>query len=218
MLTTFALLASLSLPVAPLPTPDTLTAAERLRPSVAGMALTVPVHAPARLQPLERLERGQDGTEGDSPAEEAQLVEYSDGYFTRLTIHKWASYLTLPLFVGQYIVGQKLIDGEGSSGLRSAHGALAGGTAALFTVNTVTGVWNLFEARKDPEGKNRRTIHSVLMLLADAGFLATAALANENEHGEGGGSDNNAHRNMAIASMGTTLLSYAIMIPPLRRD
>lgn len=147
----------------------------------------------------------------DALSDDEQLIEYSDGYFKRLTIHKWASYLTLPLFVGQYVVGQKLMDGEGSGSLRSAHGALAGGVAALFAVNTVTGAMNFWEARKDPYGRNRRTLHSALMLLADVGFVATGALAKENEHG--GTADNSTHRAVAIASMGTALFSYAIMLP-----
>lgn len=150
-----------------------------------------------------------------------EMVEYSDAYFTRLTIHRWASYLTLPLFAGQFVVGQKLMNGEGTDQLRGIHGVLAGSLAGLFVVNTITGGLNLYEGRKDPEGRTRRTIHSVLMLLADAGFAATGALAKENENEGGfssGRSNNNAHRNMAIASMGTALVSYAIMLPIFGRN
>jgi hypothetical protein len=160
------------------------------------------------------LSRGADPSSEETP----QLIEYSDGYFTRLTIHKWASYLTLPLFVGQYYVGSRLIDGEGSSSLRNWHGILTGAIGGLFAVNTVTGVWNMWEARKDPEGRTRRTVHSVLMLLADAGFVATGALAHESEGGGFDSSDYNAHRGVAIASMATALVSYAIMLPFFRSD
>jgi hypothetical protein len=144
-----------------------------------------------------------------------QVIEYSDGYFTRLTIHRWASYTTLPLFIGQYVVGQKLLDGDESENLRGIHGALAGGIAGLFVVNTITGGWNAIEARKDPADRNRRTIHTALMLLADAGFVATGMLAQENEHerGEPAEGDNHTHRNVAIASMGTAMLGYVIMLP-----
>jgi hypothetical protein len=75
--------------------------------------------------------------------------EYSDGYRTRLKIHKYASFATLPLFVAPFAVGQELYNGNGSDSTRSWHGALAAGTAVLFGVNTVTGVWNLSEGRKD---------------------------------------------------------------------
>jgi hypothetical protein len=59
------------------------------------------------------------------------------------------------------------------------------------------------------------------MLLADAGFVATGALARENESEDGfygGPTNNNAHRNMALVSMGTALVSYAIMLPIFGRE
>lgn len=152
------------------------------------------------------------------PDPDPRIIEYSDGYFTRLTIHKYASYLMLPLFVSDFIVGQKLINGTGGS--RSVHGALGAGIGALFAVNTVTGGLNTIEAWHDPEGRTRRTLHSALMFLADVGFVATAALAGENEN-EGGGyrpANNNTHRTVAIASMGTALLGYSIMLPIFGRD
>ncbi len=148
---------------------------------------------------------------GDGP----QLIEYSDAYFTRLTIHKWASFLTLPLFAGQYAVGRKLLNGSGSDRLRNVHGVLAGSIAGLFAVNTVTGGLNAIEAWHDPEGRTRRTLHTVLMLAADVGFLVTAATAQENEN-EGGvarTANNTAHRNVALASMGTALVGIAVMLP-----
>lgn len=136
-----------------------------------------------------------------------QAVEYSDAYFTRLTIHKYASYAMVPMFVAQYVAGERLMDkGDDAPGwAKDAHGALAGGVAGLFAVNTVTGAWNLWEGRKDPEGRTRRTLHGGLMLLADAGFAATGALAN--------GGDRDLHRAVALSSMGVSLLSYAIMLP-----
>ncbi len=139
-----------------------------------------------------------------------KAFEYSDGYRTRLKIHKYASYATLPLFVAQYAVGQKLYDGTGSESTRSAHGALAAGTAALFAVNTVTGVWNLAEARHDPNHRTKRTIHGILMLAADAGFVATGMLAPD-EEGEGGGS-RSTHRTVALASMGVATVAYLMML------
>ncbi|MET0398334.1 MAG: hypothetical protein ABW277_16160 [Longimicrobiaceae bacterium] len=136
-----------------------------------------------------------------------QAVEYSDAYFTRLTIHRYASYAIVPMFVAQYVAGEQLMDkGDDAPGwAKDAHGALAGGVAGLFAVNTVTGVWNLWEGRRDPEGRTRRTLHGGLMLLADAGFAATGALAN--------GGDRDLHRAVALSSMGVSLLSYAIMLP-----
>jgi len=146
---------------------------------------------------------------GGAVEQRPQAFTYSDGYNTRRKIHMIASYATLPLFVGQYIAGQKLYDGEGSETAKSWHGALAGGVAALFAVNTVTGVWNLWEARQDPNGRSRRLIHGLLMLGADAGFVATGLMAPDDD---GEGSSKSAHRNVAIASMSAATASYLYML------
>jgi hypothetical protein len=139
-----------------------------------------------------------------------QAFTYSDAYNTRRKIHMAASWATIPLFVGQYIAGQKLYDGQGSDSAKSWHGALAGGVAALFAVNSVTGVWNLWEARQDPNGKSRRLIHGLLMLGADAGFVATGLMA-PGDDGDGG-SSKSAHRTVAITSMGVAAGSYLYML------
>ncbi|MCG6955703.1 MAG: hypothetical protein LJF04_06900 [Gemmatimonadetes bacterium] len=197
---------------------DTVASAPlRLCPTASQVTLFTPLPARPRLIGLVDLPMtGVTPSEAEEQAGSTpQLVEYSDAYFTRLTIHKWASWLTLPLFAGQYVVGQKLINGEGSDRLRGVHGVLAGGIAGLFVVNTVTGGLNAIEARKDPEGKNRRTLHTVLMLLADAGFVITGATAQEreNEGGRASTANNTTHRNVALASMGTALVGVAIMLP-----
>jgi len=48
-------------------------------------------------------------------------------------------------------------------------------------LNSVTGVWNLWESRHQPAGRTRRTLHGLLMLAADAGFGATASMPPTNE-------------------------------------
>ena len=149
-----------------------------------------------------------------APAPRARAFEYSDGYRTRLKIHKYASYATLPLFVAQFAVGQKLYNGNGSDGTRSLHGALAATTAALFAVNTVTGVWNLAEGRKDPNHRTKRLVHGILMAVADAGFVATGVMTPESEggEGEGGGTSRSTHRAVALSSMGIATVAYLIML------
>ena len=145
-----------------------------------------------------------------------KAFEYSDGYLKRQKIHKYASIATLPLFVSEVIVGQKLYNGTAGSNLRGVHSALAGGIAGLFGVNSFTGVWNLMEARKDPNHKTKRTIHGILMLGADAGFVATAALAPEGDHEGRVGTPNNSrrstHRAVALTSMGVAAASYLYML------
>lgn len=149
------------------------------------------------------------------PADTA--VSYSEAYYTRLTIHRWGSYAMLPLFVGQALVGQKMyrdLDTGGESDLEDLHGMLAFGVGALFTSNTVTGVWNLWEARKDPNERTRRTVHAVLMLAGDAGFLATGMLGEEAGDGR---SNANTHRAVAISSMAVSTVGWLLMTDLFRR-
>jgi len=157
---------------------------------------------------------GTDTRATDTVTQRRRAVEYSDWYYKRLTIHKVASYTTIPLFVTEYILGNKLFDGDASSSVKSAHSAVATGIGVLFGVNTVTGAWNWWDSRHESEGRARRTTHAVLMLAADAGFVATAALAPENEEGDFGqgyNDDRSKHRAVAITSMGVSLASYLMM-------
>lgn len=147
-----------------------------------------------------------------------RAIEHSNFYYTRLSIHRYASYVTLPLFVTEYFLGQSLFNqqvrGESTEGgTRSAHAAVAGGIAVLFGVNTVTGVWNLVEARHDPGGA-RRWIHSGLMLAADAGFAWAGATAPGSEDRSGPDLSNrrNKHRAIALTSMGVSAASYLMML------
>ncbi|HPV73813.1 MAG TPA: hypothetical protein PLX31_02910, partial [Gemmatimonadaceae bacterium] len=112
------------------------------------------------------------GLPADTTRPRRVAVEYSDAYATRLTIHRVASYTMLPLFGAEYILGQRLLD-HSSSTTRNQHAVVAGAVATLFGVNTITGVWNWWEGRNDENGRTRRTVHTVLMLAADAGFVAT---------------------------------------------
>ena len=156
---------------------------------------------------------GSPESSDSATAQRRRAVEHSDWYYRRLTIHKVASFATVPLFVTEYILGDKLYNGNGTSSTRSAHQAVASGIGVLFGVNTVTGVWNLWDSRHEAQGRARRTTHALLMLASDAGFLATASLAPEgDELGEGGeGNNRSTHRNVAIGSMGVSLVSYLMM-------
>jgi hypothetical protein len=150
--------------------------------------------------------------QGGSPRTVA--FEYSDAYAVRRKIHVYASLATLPLFVTEVILGSKLYDGDASDSVRSAHSAVAGGVGVLFGVNTVTGVWNMWEARKDPNGKKRRLVHGLTMLGADVGFVATGMLAPErDERDEHDGEGNKSlHRNVALTSIGIATGSYLYML------
>jgi hypothetical protein len=137
-------------------------------------------------------------------------VEYSDAYRMRAKIHKISSFATIPLFATEAVLGQSLYSNP-TSGKKDAHLVVAGGIGALFGINTVTGVWNLIEARNDPNHRGRRMTHGLLMLGADAGFLATAALGPGSEDGFREHSAST-HRAVAFTSIGLATASYLIML------
>jgi len=165
---------------------------------------------PATPEPL-RMSLPSAGFVDTTADQRPTAYEYSDFYNTRRKIHMIASWATIPMVIGESIAGQKLYDGNGSESAKSAHGAFTAGLAALFGVNTITGVWNLWEGRHDPNGRTRRVVHSLLMLGADAGFVAAASLAPDDDDGSFT-SDRSAHRNVAMTSMGVAVGSYIYML------
>jgi hypothetical protein len=142
-----------------------------------------------------------------------RVFEFTHAYEVRLTIHKYASYATLPLFAAEYVLGQNLYNNPpGSSSTLQAHRMVALGVAGLFGVNTITGAWNLWESRKNPDGRLKRWIHSSLMIVSDAGFVATGATAPSQRRVLSDPAGARLHRNIAIASMGTALVGYGMML------
>lgn len=138
-----------------------------------------------------------------------RAIEYSDAYHTRLKIHQIGAYAMLPLFIGEYFVGQKLLNSTTRpQGLRSAHSFLAGAVGVVFATNTVTGAWNLWDARKDPKGRTRREIHSALMLASDAGVLLTAISGSNANHSL---SNARTHRTIAISSIALSAVGTGMM-------
>ena len=156
------------------------------------------------------------GPTSQTPPSLPKAFSYGNGYYTRQKIHKYASLATLPLFVSEAIVGQKLINETGTNdSLRGPHSALATGIGVLFGVNSVTGIWNMWDARKDPNGYKKRTIHGILMLAADAGFVATAASAPKRQTNAQGiriSGDGSTHRAIAFTSMGVATVGYLYML------
>jgi hypothetical protein len=146
-------------------------------------------------------------------------VEYSEWYSRRLTIHRYASYTMPPLFVAEYLLGDRILDqkraafegrGNGvSDGTRTTHSVIAGTIGALFAVNTVTGLWNLYDARHTPEGRTKRTVHTLLMLGADAGFTATGFLGAHATDNDVHAAET--HRNVALGSMGLATAGAVMM-------
>lgn len=147
-----------------------------------------------------------------------RAVEHSEWFYRRQDLHRYASFLTMPLFVAQYLVGEELLkNGDDAAGwAKGVHPALAGGIWGLFAVNTVTGVWNWWDSRGEPEGRVKRTLHAALMLAADVGF-ATIGEA-EDDEGFGASDGRREHRRHAIVSMSIATAGYLLMLSPLGRD
>jgi len=149
-----------------------------------------------------------------------KAFQVSEAYGTRLKIHKWASYATLPLFAVEYVAGDKLMNDRTTAPqwARDYHGAIAGVIGGLFGVQTLTGGLNWWETRGQPEGRAWRTAHSALMLLADAGFVATGMLAGDVGEIQNNGDRRKTHRAVAVGSMSVATISYLMMLKPIRRD
>ena len=141
-----------------------------------------------------------------------KLIEYSDWYGRRLTLHKALSWTMLPLFAVSYYTGTRLArDGRINSPywVRAAHPYVATADAVVFGVNTVTGLWNLWDARHDPEGRTRRIIHSALFIAADAGFAYAGSIG---EKARDDGAIRSRHRTVALSSIGVSTLGWVIML------
>jgi hypothetical protein len=156
-----------------------------------------------RLMPTSTLDATRD-----TVPRRRRAVEYSDWYYRRLQVHRWGSWLELPVFGAEYWLGQKLLSpNDRPDWVKPSHGAVAGVLGGLFTINTVTGLWNLYDSREDTDQRTLVWSHSVLMLAADAGFAVTGLLAQDAGDNRGVGR----HRTMAVTSMGLATAGTLIM-------
>jgi hypothetical protein len=118
----------------------------------------------------------------------------------------------VPLAVAQYFVGQNLYKNGTSAEqwVQDLHRPLAAAIAVDFGVNAVTGIWNGIEDWGSP-GSARRNIHSALMLLAGAGFVAVGATAPEREDNGVLEGNPSRHRRLAISSMAVMAAAGLLM-------
>jgi hypothetical protein len=141
----------------------------------------------------------------------AATTTYSSGYEVRLKIHKYASFATLPLFATELALGQSLYNNPTGGSRKTAHAIAGAGLVGLFTANSVTGIWNLWESRQDPNGRKLRILHSTLMLAANGGFVAAWATAPSDHRGVLG-PGKATHRDIAVASIGVGTVGYLLML------
>ena len=169
---------------------------------------SVPVTIPSRLVLPVSLQLEADTT----PRRRRKAIEVSDWYERRLRIHRYGAYATIPLFVFQAAAGNELYQkGSGAdSWAKNGHRIGAAGLATVFGVNTVTGLWNLWDSRSVPQGRTRRTIHTLLMLASDAGFAYAGIKLSEDA--EESADARRKHRNTAYASMGVAVTGAGMML------
>lgn len=154
-------------------------------------------------------------TSADTTPRRAKAIEVSDAYELRLRIHRYASYTMLPLFAVQSVAGNQLFQADKSGAERpgwakSVHSAGAATLGGVFTLETVTGLWNLWESRSNEVGRTKRLLHSALLLGSDAGFAWSGIkLASDARHDSDA---RNQHRNVAYYSMGAAAVGYGIML------
>lgn len=139
-------------------------------------------------------------------------IEYGGLYHARLKLHRWLGFAILPLFVGSYVTGDQVLKHSNNAPDWAIkwHRPLATATATVFTVNTITGLWNLWDSRRDPASRTKRYVHSLLLLAADAGFTYSGiVLAKEAKNSE---SKRRQHRNIALISMGVSVTGGGMML------
>ncbi|HEX2602153.1 MAG TPA: hypothetical protein VHL32_08560 [Gemmatimonadaceae bacterium] len=137
-----------------------------------------------------------------------RAIEVSEWYHRRLLLHKTLFYASIPVFGVQWYAGNKMYDqsnGPAPSWAKPLHKAGAATIAGIFTVNTATGLWNLWDSRNAPDHKWLRLTHSLTMLGADAAFAYTGIqLAHDADRSL---DRRRQHRNVALVSMGVTVAS-----------
>lgn len=180
-------------------------------PSATGIGLHVS-HATPLSAEVAAVTAWRIGPVRDTTVKKRRPIEYSEWYGRRVAIHKALSWTMLPLFAVSYYTGDRLArDGRAASpaAVRTLHPYAAYGSAAVFGANTVTGLWNLWAARKDPEGRTRRIVHSALFIVADAGFAYAGSIGRE---GRENGEIRDRHRTIALSSMGVSTVGWLIML------
>jgi hypothetical protein len=144
----------------------------------------------------------------------ARAVEMSDAYELRLRIHRYAAYSVIPLFVLQSVAGNQLYQADKSGAVRpswakSTHSLGAAAIGSVFTLETVTGLWNLWESRDNEVGRTRRLAHSALLLASDAGFTYAGIKLASDAKNDSDARDR--HRMISYYSMGAALAGYGLM-------
>jgi hypothetical protein len=163
------------------------------------------------LRPHSIVVAASSAPERDTVRRRPHAIEVSEWYGRRLTIHRALSYATIPVFAAEYVAGERLFKQSNAAPqwAKFIHRAGATALAGMFTVNTVTGLWNLWDSRMVSNNRALRTSHALMMLTADAAFTyAGAKLADQ---AEGSLQKRKLHRTIALSAMGLTMANGLMM-------
>lgn len=151
------------------------------------------------------------GVPTDTPRVRVRAIEVSDWYSRRLLIHRVGAVAIVPLFALQSIAGAKLYAHpiDSPSWVLPTHRATAAAIGTVFLVNTVTGVWNLWDSRNVEDHRALRTVHAISMLTADAGFTYAGAFLSRPARNDL--NKRALHREIAISSMSLSVVSAIAM-------
>lgn len=140
-----------------------------------------------------------------------RVVEVSDWYSRRLTIHRYTAYATIPVFGVQIWAGDQLWRHSAAAPewAKTMHRVGATTLAGMFAVNTVTGLWNWWDSRTVPQDRALRTVHALSMLAADAAFsYAGGALQQAAQESS---AKRREHITVALSATGVTFASALAM-------
>jgi hypothetical protein len=183
---------------------DSLHAPEAADSRIAARPLPSTWRGPIVLAPL------------DTPVRRRRVVELSDWYGRRLMVHRITAYTIPALFAWQWYKGDQLMDrarGDRAfdSDPKSGHELGAVMISSAFAINALTGAWNLYEARGTPQGSTARWLHTISMIAAAGGFAYAGLKLTDDIEAAGTFDDamqaRENHRNLALASMGVTVVS-----------
>lgn len=114
-------------------------------------------------------------------------------------------------FGAEWIAGNQLYreSAAAPTWAKTTHGVGATALVGIFTVNTVSGLWNLWDSHNVPENRAVRTAHALMMLTADAAFTYTGhTLADEAEQSQ---QKRRLHRTIALSATGLTVANGIFM-------
>jgi hypothetical protein len=116
---------------------------------------TVPMARDSVIGPVQTSLASAVRTVQDTIPRRRRAIEVSEWYERRLRIHRYGAYAIFPLFAAQALAGNEIFKDPHNAPdwAKTTHRVGATGLATIFTLNTVTGLWNLWDSRAATQGR-----------------------------------------------------------------